>query len=184
MAGWRGFVASRAGNDDRMQTSELFRELPDDLLTLRPDTLIAALDDVEDVKAAIGELVAAGFPKEEIYVLGGKAGFPKEEIYVLGGKEGAGKLDPTGEHHGLRGRLVRLLERFGEETLLLEQHAEHLERGGFTILVPAGDEQVSTAADVASRYGAHDMFHLGEGHWEPIGPGPAREPYSPPSSEV
>lgn len=112
------------------------------------------------------------------------ARFPKEEIYVLGGKEGAGKLDPTGEHHGLRGRLVRLLERFGEETLLLEQHAEHLERGGFSVLVPAGDEQVSTAADVVSRYGAHDMFHLGEGHWEPIGPGPAREPYSPPASEV
>ncbi|MGH2721041.1 MAG: hypothetical protein ACRDJO_05500 [Actinomycetota bacterium] len=153
-----------------MQTSELFRELPDDLLTLRPNTLIAALDDVEDVKAAIEELVAAGFPKEE--------------IYVLGGKEGAEKLDPTGEHHGLRGRLVRLLERFGEETLLLEQHAEHLERGGLTVVVPADDEQVSRAAAVAGRHGAHDMFHLGEGHWEPVGPGPAREPYSPPASEV
>ncbi|MGH2688750.1 MAG: hypothetical protein ACRDKW_08075, partial [Actinomycetota bacterium] len=147
-----------------------FRGLPDDLLTLRPNTLIAALDEVEDVKTASEELVAAGFPKEE--------------ICVLGGKEGAEKLDPTGEHHGLRGRLVRLLERFGEETLLLEQHAEHLERGGYTILVPAADEQVSEAADILSRHGAHDIVHLGEGHWEPVGPGPAREPYSPPASDV
>jgi hypothetical protein len=143
-----------------MQTSELFRELPDDLLTLRPNTLMAALDDITEVTAAIDELAAAGFPKEE--------------ICVLGGKEGAEKLDPKGEKHGLRGKLIRLLERFGEETLLLEQHAEHLEGGGFSIIVPATDEQVETAADVLARHGGHHMYHLGEGHWEPIGPGPAR----------
>ena len=137
-------------------TEEMFGEPPDDLLSLRPNTVMALLDDEEQVKAVIDELVGAGFPKEE--------------IYVLGGREGVEKLDPTGEKHGLRGRLVRLLERFGEETLLLERHAAHLERGGFSVVVPADDHQVSTASEILHRHGAHHAFHLGEGHWEPLGP--------------
>lgn len=139
-----------------MTESEIvLREPPEDLPTYRPNTLIALLDEEGKVRAAIEELTAAGFPGEE--------------IYVLGGKQGAKKLDPSGKGHGLRGRLLRLLERFGEETRLLEQHAAHLERGGFGIAVPAADDQVAQVWEILRRHDAHDAYHLGKGHWEPIG---------------
>ena len=137
------------------EASDVLREPPEDLLTYRPDTIIALLDDEDEARKAIEELTDAGFPGKEIYVLRGKAG--------------AEKLDPTGKGHGVRGRLLRLMERFGEETRLLEQHAAHLERGGFAMAVPAADEQVAKAWEILARYGAHDAYHLGKGHWEPIG---------------
>jgi hypothetical protein len=137
------------------ETKSVLREPPEDLLTYKPDTIIALLDDEDEVRKAIEELQ--------------KAGFPGDGIYVLGGKEGAKKLDPSGEHHGLRGRFLRLMERFGEETRLLEEHAAHLEKGGYGILVPASDEQVDNAWEILRRHGAHTAYHLGKGHWEPIG---------------
>jgi hypothetical protein len=137
------------------EARSVLREPPEDLLTYKPDSIIALLDDEDEVRKAIEELTAAGFPGNE--------------IYVLGGKEGAEKLDPTGEAHGIRGRLLRLMERFGEETRLLEQQAAHLEKGGFGILVPATDDQVGKAWEVLREHGAHDAYHLGKGHWEPIG---------------
>jgi hypothetical protein len=94
-----------------MTESEIvLREPPEDLPKYRPNTLIALLDEEGKVRAAIEELTAAGFPGEE--------------IYVLGGKQGAKKLDPSGEGHGVRGRLLRLLERFGEEARLLEEKTQ------------------------------------------------------------
>jgi hypothetical protein len=137
------------------ETNDILREPPEDLLTYRQDTIMVLLDGEDEVRKAIEELAAAGFPGDA--------------IYVLGGKQGAERLDPTGKAHGVRGRLLRLMERFGEETRLLEQHAAHLERGGFGMVVPAADEQVSKAWEILRRHGAHDAYHLGKGHWEPIG---------------
>jgi hypothetical protein len=146
-------------------TNELLREPPEDLLTYRPNSVMALLDAEEDVKAAIEELRAAGFPKDEIYVLGGHAG--------------AQRLDPSGKAHGLRGRLLRLLERFGEETRLLEQHAAHMERGGFGLVVPAAEDQAARASKILHRHGAHDVYHLGKGHWESLGDEDAGPPPRP-----
>lgn len=137
------------------ETSDILREPPEDLLTYKPDTLMALLDEEGEVRKAIEELTDAGFPGDG--------------IYVLGGHEGAEKLDPSGKSHGVRGRLLRLMERFGEETRLLEEHAAHLERGGFGMVVPASDDQVDKAWEILRRHGAHTAYHLGKGHWEPIG---------------
>jgi hypothetical protein len=138
-----------------MADQQSFKEPPQDFLTYRANIVIALMDSEEQVSKAFEELTAAGVPDSE--------------LFVLAGKRGAERLDPSGKAHGVRGRLTRLLERFGEETEILERHARHMERGGFGVAVPADEDQLESVSEILLRHGAHDAFHLGKGHWEPIG---------------
>ncbi len=139
-----------------MADNQSFREPPQDFLTYRSNVVIALMDSEEEVTKAFDELVAAGVPEDE--------------LFVLAGKHGAERLDPSGKDHGIRGRLTRLVERFGEETEILERHARHMENGGFGVAVPADESQVETVSGILHRHGAHDAYHLGKGHWEQVGP--------------
>lgn len=139
-----------------MADSSPFKEPPGDFLTYRPNTIIAMMDREQDVRAALDDYVAAGLPENQ--------------FFVLSGKDGAARLDPSGKGHGMRGRLSRLMDRFGDQTEILEQHARHMEQGGFGVAVPATEDQVEAVSDILHRHGAHDAYHLGEGHWERIGP--------------
>jgi hypothetical protein len=139
-----------------MADNQLFREPPGDFLTYRPNVIIALMDNEDDIKAAFEEL------KE--------AGLPENELFVLSGKRGAERLDPSGRTHGIRGRLSRLVDYFGDQTEILQQHARHMEQGGFGVAVPADESQVETVSETLHRHGAHDAYHLGKGHWEQVGP--------------
>jgi hypothetical protein len=90
-----------------------FKEPPEDLLTYKPNTVIALMDSEEEVRAAFQELEAADLPRDH--------------MFVLAGKRGAERLDPSGRAHGIRGRLHRLAEHFGEEAEILQRHARHME---------------------------------------------------------
>jgi hypothetical protein len=133
-----------------------FREPPQDFLTYRSNVVIALMDSEEQVRQSFDELVAAGVPDQE--------------LFVLSGKRGAERLDPSGKGHGIRGRLSRLIDYFGDQREILERHARHMEQGGFGVAVPANEDQVETVSDILHRHGAHDAYHLGKGHWEQVGP--------------
>jgi hypothetical protein len=132
-----------------------FPEPPEGLIKAPENSVIALLDGPDEVEAAIGELTAEGFEPDR--------------ISVLCGPKGAERLDVSGRHHGLRGRIYRLVERIGDQRELLVRAGDHLAAGGLLLMVPADDSQKAAAARILGRHGGHDMAHFGRGHWEPLG---------------
>jgi len=106
-----------------------FPEPPEGLVKPQDDSVVALLDDPDQLEAAVAELV--------------EQGFERDRIWVLGGTEGVERLDVDGRHHGLRGRVYRLVEWMGDEK--------------------------ASAARVLGAHGAHGMAHFGRDHWEPLG---------------
>jgi hypothetical protein len=96
-------------------------------------------------------------------------GFDRDGIYVLCGPKGAERLDVSGRHHGLRGRVYRLLEWLSDEKGGLFRARDHLAAGGLVLSVPADESQKATAARILGGHGGHGMAHFGHGHWEPLG---------------
>jgi hypothetical protein len=132
-----------------------FPEPPEGLLKAPENSVVAHLDGPDNAQAAIEELTADGFQRDQ--------------IYVLCGAKGAERLDVSGRHHGLRGRVYRLIEWMGDEKGLLLRSRDHLAAGGLVMAVPADDSRKAAAASILGRHGGHDMVHFGRGHWEPLG---------------
>jgi hypothetical protein len=132
-----------------------FPEPPEGLLKAPENSVVALLDGPDEAEAAIEELVAEGFERDH--------------IYVLCGPKGAERLDVSGRHHGLRGRIYRLIEWIGDERALLVRSRDHLAAGGLVMTVPADESRKGPAALILGRHGGHDMAHFGRQHWEPLG---------------
>ena len=127
---------------------------PEEFLTYRDNRVLSILEDPRSVQSAIDELV--------------QAGFPAEGIYVLSGPEGAARLDLSGEHHGLRGRIYRFIEKLGDERQWLEHQAALMKEGGFGVSLPADDENKGTAAEILIRLGGKHTAYFGKAHWETL----------------
>jgi hypothetical protein len=132
-----------------------FPEPPEGLVKPQDDSVVAFLDDPDQLEAAVAELV--------------EQGFERDRIWVLGGTEGVERLDVDGRHHGLRGRVYRLVEWMGDEKGILFRARDHLASGGLLLSVPANEDEKASAARVLGAHGAHGMAHFGRDHWEPLG---------------
>jgi len=132
-----------------------FPEPPEGLVKPEDDSVVAFLDGPDQAEAAIEQLVDEGFDPDR--------------IYVLCGTKGAQRLDVSGAHHGLRGRVYRLLEWISDEKGILFRARDHLEAGGLVMSVPAEEGQKAEAARILGGHGAHGMAHFGRDHWEPLG---------------
>lgn len=132
-----------------------FAEPPEGLLKAPVDRVIAHLDTPDAVTAAITELAAAGFDRDD--------------IYVLCGKQGAERLDVSGSDHGLRGRIYRLLEWLGDEHEVLLASEEHLAAGGLVIGVPADEDDMETVSRIVRENGGHEIYHFGKTDWQRLG---------------
>jgi hypothetical protein len=132
-----------------------FPHPPEGLVTYPTDRVRALMNDPDEVAAAIEDLV--------------QAGFERNDIFVLAGPSGAERLDVSGRHHGLRGRIYRFIEHLGDEFEQLEIAAEHMRTGGLLILVPADDDDKVGAARILKEHGGDRLVHFGKGHWESLG---------------
>ena len=132
-----------------------FPEPPDGLVKPQDDSVVAFLDDPDQLEAAVTELV--------------EQGFERDRIWVLAGTKGVERLDVDGRHHGLRGRVYRLVEWMGDEKGILFRARDHLASGGLLLSVPANEDEKASAARVLGAHGAHGMAHFGRDHWEPLG---------------
>lgn len=134
---------------------ESFSQPPEGLLTAPVDRVIAHLDTPEAVASAIDDLAAAGFDRDE--------------IYVLCGKQGAERLDVSGSDHGLKGRIYRLLEWLGDEHEVLLTSEQHLTDGGLVIGVPADEDAMESASRILRESGGHEIYHFGKTDWQRLG---------------
>jgi hypothetical protein len=136
-------------------TAPAFPQPPEGLMKVPQNRVFARMDDPWGVTAAMEDL--------------GRSGFDRDKVWVLSGPEGADRLDVSGRHHGLKGRLYRMMERLGDEWELLVGTVDHLAAGGLIITVPADEDAMAGAARILHRHGGHDMVHFGKWHWERLG---------------
>ena len=154
--GTTGVAPNEAVVGRRSDGNRHFSEPPDGLLTAPENRVLAFMDTTADVAAAIDHLVVKGFPPER--------------IFVLCGPKGAERLDASGNRHGLRGRIYRIMEWMGDERDVLLGMEKHLSGGGLIVTVPADDASKAAAARALAAHGGHEMAHFGKRHWERLGP--------------
>jgi hypothetical protein len=99
---------------------------PEGLWSTPKHQLVAFLAGPDDAAQATTELVTAGFLRDV--------------IYVLVGEDAMCKIDPTGKHHGLGRRTVRLSQEWTSAGDNIEEDADHVAGGGVILLVPAYED--------------------------------------------
>jgi hypothetical protein len=134
---------------------DFFAEPPGpDLLSEPRHRLVARLSDPDAAASAFADLIGAGFRTDE--------------VFVISGDEGIRRFDPTGQHHGLKGRVVRAVDylTYGE---LIEEDTAHLEAGGVIISLPARDQnERERAEEVLRARHASRMRYWGDWTFEDI----------------
>jgi len=110
-------------------------------LSFPDDTVVGIVDEPDDVTSAVEALIGAGVPEED--------------IRVLSGDPGARRLDPSGERHGLLGKVHRIIQLFGDQEVAhVQRQAAELREGNFLIAVPA--ESDAEAEEVAAILKSHN----------------------------
>ena len=74
--------------------------------------------------------------------------------------------DRYGRYHGLRGRVVRTLQRMGHVGTTLAIYDEALRKGDLLLPVPARPKDRSSIAALLQRHGVHDLGYIGPGRFE------------------
>jgi hypothetical protein len=131
-------------------------DVPQGFLTYPTHSVLALLPDIDDAMSATQDLEAAGYSRDE--------------RWVLVGPEGAERLDINGRHHGLHGRIYRLVGHLGDDREELVNTAHHLRSGGVALRVHAEEERKADAARILRAHGSEHSVYLGRGHFEPLGP--------------
>jgi|SRR5919106_2482828 hypothetical protein len=131
-------------------------EPPEGFLSYPEGNVIALMTDATSVSGALDDLT--------------NAGFARDKMYVLVGPTGAERLDVTGQHHGLRERIYRIVGRFGDEHEELIRAADHLQAGGFALRIPATDDDKAVAAGILTKHGAAHIVFMGKATYETLGP--------------
>ena len=94
------------------------------------------------------------------------AGVDVAAVEILCGERGAAILDEHGRYHGLRGRVVRAIQRLGYDGTTLALYDEALRDGDLLLRVPvrpAGRRQV---VELLQHHQVHDVGYFGPGTFE------------------
>jgi hypothetical protein len=133
----------------------------------RDDT--AGSSDIEDLQFNIDHfyhhpthhLVGVLTEKSEIPVIRGElesAGVDTLAVEILCGERGAAILDQHGRYHGLRGRIVRTVQRLGYDQETLETYDAALRHGDLLLRVPAPP---ADRYRIAALLQCHQVHHIG-----------------------
>jgi hypothetical protein len=111
--------------------------------------VIGVVDTLGELEAALSAL--------------GAAGFGPESIQVFSGEEGLRCIDPRGEHHGLLGRLIRIIQAIGEEQEHMRRYEHELRAGHYLVVISVTDDEADRrrAAAILSRHGGHFVDYYG-----------------------
>ena len=120
----------------------------DDFIVFPFQSLVAAFEDVDSLKAVIGEL------KEN--------GFALEDIRSFVGQEGIEQMDFDGSAHGSLAELLRSLQHIGPSRTYLERYEKFMRDGDCLLMVRAPQEQrKQLAADILRKHSPHRVTYFG-----------------------
>lgn len=128
-------------------------DLPGDFVVYPKESVVALLPDCDAAAAAISDLSAAGF----------------DDTLVLSGPDGVARLDLTGRHHGLRGRIYRVVEELGDEHEELVRTEKHVREGGVAVRVRADEKRKAEAARILREHGSTHTTYFGRYTFESLG---------------
>jgi hypothetical protein len=94
------------------------------------------------------------------------AGVDVAAVEILCGEQGERILDEHGRYHGLRGRVVRSLQRLGYDGATLAIYDEALGDGDLLLRVPASPADRYRIAALLQRHQVHDLGYFGPGTFE------------------
>jgi hypothetical protein len=94
------------------------------------------------------------------------AGVDVAAVEILCGERGARILDADGRYHGLRGRVVRTLQRMGYDGTTLAIYDEALRHGDLVLHVPVRPKDRGRIAALLQRRDVHDVGYFGPGTFE------------------
>jgi hypothetical protein len=94
------------------------------------------------------------------------AGVDVAAVEILCGDQGARILDEYGRYHGLRGRIVRTLQRLGYDGTTLAIYDEALRDGDLLLHVPLRHADRQRIAALLQRHHVHDLGYFGPGTFE------------------
>jgi hypothetical protein len=130
--------------------AEFFAPPAPSLLRAPTQRVIAAVPGPDEAAASLVDLTAGGFPREEIFAICGEAGVRR--------------IDASGKHHGLHGRVVRAVENVSSTGDSLFEYEHDVAAGAVLISVPAADtESSSRAAHILREHGGTKMRYFGTG---------------------
>jgi hypothetical protein len=133
-----------------------FTPPPEELLSTPKHRIVARVPGPDDAASAVDALASAGVDRSQ--------------VFVLCGEDGVRRLDPTGQHHGLRGRLVRASQTVFALGDMISDDTEFVERGGFIVIAPARhDDERRVVAEALRDHGGTEMRYFGATTFEEIG---------------
>jgi hypothetical protein len=110
--------------------------------------VVAVIDDDVQLDAAVREL--------------DRVGIDRAGVNVLSGPDGARLLDRSGTGHGLRARLLRLVQGGAYETDALRAHERALNDGHHVTYVPVRDQRDrANVAGVLRAAGGYYLLYFG-----------------------
>jgi chitinase len=117
-----------------------------DLVNYPTNCVLGVVDNPGQAYSAIGDLNAAGF-----------------ELVALAGAEGAERLDVTGEEHGLKGQIIRTIQKYGDsESTEFQRYDDELRAGHYVIRVHVDDENArNSVKDILVNHGGHFINYYG-----------------------
>ena len=131
---------------------------PDDFIAYPTHRVVGTIGDAKQARAAIEELLSAGFARHD--------------IDVLHGEKDLHRLDPTGAEHGFLAQFQRTLIRAAgpaEEFQHLSRHVDDVRAGRFVIMVLAKErEKRNVAADILNSHGADFVGFYGRWAWQSL----------------
>lgn len=92
-----------------------------------------------------------------------------DAIHVYCCDEGADRLDAAGTAHGLRARVIRMVQSVGYSSDHLERIERELRAGHALIGVAIEDDRKDEVGDILQRHGGHDIVHYGKYTWQRLG---------------
>ena len=135
---------------------------PRDFISYPTNRVVGTVADAVSARAALEDLL--------------QAGFAREDVEVLRGDDGEHRLDPSGDAHGWLAQLQRTLIRVAapaEEHRHLMRHLDDV-RAGRSVVMVLAKERASreTAVDILNAHGATFIGFYGRWAWQGFVPVP------------
>ncbi len=98
-----------------------------------------------------------------------EAGFAEDAVEAFTGEETVKQIDPSGEYHGLKWRIIRALQHLTEEGEIYDRFKEAMLAGYYIVSAPGKELKTrEQAKEILKNCNAYDLHFFGKGAIEDL----------------